>query len=222
MSNTKSISLTILLAGIVAMIFSGATNNVNGQLFPVALNGQTVLPNEILQQQQQFLPSINDPDYADFLKFMQLMAYYEQIFGKDYVTKVYKNYYDDDDDDDDDDNDNDNDKKKNHKKWWKDRDRDLDHKDGKKDKEWWEKEKAARDDHRCEEPGTSGCGGGNNNDDNDDKEGEEGDNDDNNDNLSKDEDSNDDSNDNDNEDSDDSDDGGNDDGGDSGGDDEEN
>ena len=118
--NNHKISLTIVFVGILSMIFSGAmnANSVNGQML-LDNEKQQLLQQQQYQQQQLGNPITTDPSYMEFLKFMQLMQYYEQVFGKDYVTKIYKNYYDDDDDDDDDDNDNDHDDKKNHhkKKW---------------------------------------------------------------------------------------------------------
>src|SRR6185503_8224335 len=122
MNTTKTISLTILFAGIVAMIFSGATNN--------AVSGQLVLNNDVkdFQQQLQANGGGSNLDYSDFIKFMQLMDYYESIFGSEYVTKVYKNYYDDDDDDNDhDDDDNDNKHHHHNKDWWKKNNNNNDH-----------------------------------------------------------------------------------------------
>jgi hypothetical protein len=49
------------------------------------------------QPQQQPYNSYNN--FADFQLFMQFMMYYEQLYGKDYIIKLYA---DDDDDDDDD------------------------------------------------------------------------------------------------------------------------
>ena len=44
------------------------------------------------------------------------------------------------------------------------------HGHGKHKSDWWEKEKAAREDHRCEEPNTKCCGGNDDDDDDDKKE----------------------------------------------------
>lgn len=96
-------TIIILFAGIAAMMTSGiATNTAQGQLF---------LTNEMPN------PTNVDPSFMSFEQFMQYMFYYEQLFGKDYVTKIYKEYHEHDNDDDDK-----NDKKKHKKKdkdWWK-------------------------------------------------------------------------------------------------------
>ena len=70
--NNKQIALPILFAGIVAMIFSGATS----------ANGQMLLSNEQKQYlQQQVNPPFTATD-TDFLKFMQMMEYYKSIFER--------------------------------------------------------------------------------------------------------------------------------------------
>jgi hypothetical protein len=116
------ISISILFAGVLAMIFPAH-----------AVSGQIFLTNEIpnfapIQQgpQQQQI----DPRFMSFEQFMQYMFYYEKMFGKDYVTKIYKEYHNDDDDDDDDRDKKDN--KKRDKDWWK---------HNSKDKDWWKEHK---------------------------------------------------------------------------------
>lgn len=105
--NNQTITLAILLVGIMAMIFPAHT----------AANGQIFLTNE--QQQLQNQPQQLNPNFMSFEQFMQYMFYYEKMFGKDYVTKIYKEYHDHDDNDDDDDDDKKKDNKKRDKDWWK-------------------------------------------------------------------------------------------------------
>ena len=120
------------------MIFSGAMNS--------AAYGQKILNNEqLLQQQQQY---VNPPFTAtdtDFLKFMQLMQYYQSVFGEDYVTKVYKNYYDDDDNDGDNHDDHDHhdnhDNNNHHNNWWKKWNNHDNGNHNGKGKDWWKKKK---------------------------------------------------------------------------------
>lgn len=164
--NNQTITLAILLVGIMAMIFPAH-----------AVSGQIFLTNE--QQQLQNQPQQLNPNFMSFEQFMQYMFYYEKMFGKDYVTKIYKEYHDHDNDDDDDDRDK---KKHRDKDWWKHNSVDL-WKDKKKyceGKGEWngkkcvtdnEEDKTAWEDAVCDNnPGNKKfCGGNNNKDDDNDK-----------------------------------------------------
>jgi hypothetical protein len=167
----------MLVSTILTMI---PANSYGQMLFPV----QMQLPNTAIQNQQQnpYLPPVGSPQSGmttqDYMYLMQLMQQYMQLYGpnnwqdrywqNDQVIKIIDK---DDDDDDDDGNDH---KHKDHKKswWWKDghknggkwNDKDKDWKDK---KDWWDKEKAAREDHRCDDGDAPGCGIGSRDDDDD-------------------------------------------------------